>query len=119
MKEGLDFDIGSVDFNCEPRSYKNRYAHILCKVAYVYAANLARKGDYKQAEKALLPVLKKNKSVILMGLYAKILTQQGKKEEACVIWQKALDLDPENKKIELALNKCKKLYNAESVKEAN
>lgn len=113
MKDILNYDNSIFCLSSDRLENERALISTLSKITFIHATNLARKGEYKLAEEVILPALKKNKSVRLMDLYAKILTQQNRNEEACVLWEKALTMKPDNKRIKQALNKCKKRCNAE------
>lgn len=77
------------------------------KELYTYAAELARAGDYNQAEKILLKAISQAKpDVEYFLLLGKIYAQQGHYKEAIQQWQKALEVEPENKEAKEAIRKA-------------
>lgn len=71
------------------------------------AALLARKGNHVEAENLLEPLCNSaNLGIELIDLLAKIYAQQGKIEQAQVLWLKALERDPYNLHILAALRMC-------------
>ena len=82
-------------------------SQLLESVTVALAAILARKGELKQAEALLLPLANEPKSQIdTLDLLAKAYAQQGKMEEARVLWLRALQKEPSNTHFLRALLKC-------------
>jgi cytochrome c-type biogenesis protein CcmH/NrfG len=82
----------------------------LKKELYTYAAELARAGNYSQAEKILLKVVSQGEPAIeYLLLLGKIYAQQGHYKEAIGQWQKALEIEPENKEAKEAVEKATNL----------
>ena len=72
-------------------------SRLLESVILARAAFLARKGELKQAENVLLPLVNKSKARIhAVDLLAKVYAQQGKIEEARALWLRALQEEPSN-----------------------
>ena len=71
------------------------------------AASLARKGDLVQATNLLEPLHDNNNLPIeIIDLLAKIYAQQGKIEQAQLLWLRALELEPSNLHFLSALRMC-------------
>jgi len=80
---------------------------ILEKELYSYAVELARGGNYRQAEKILVSAIKQgNPPQEYLFLLGKIYAQQGRYQEAIQQWQKILESDPENKEAKEAMQKA-------------
>ncbi|MHC1739757.1 MAG: tetratricopeptide repeat protein [Anaerolineaceae bacterium] len=61
------------------------------------AADLARSGKYKEAERSLLEAMRSGKATpTLLDLLARIYAQQELWDKAESVWKQALQLDPEN-----------------------
>ena len=82
-------------------------APLLESVVIDRAAALARAGRLVEAEALLAPLAGADTTnPAVLDLLAKAKAQQGKLEEARILWQRALALDPVNDKFRLALRRC-------------
>jgi len=80
---------------------------LLDSATLAIASNMARRGDYKQAEEILVKSLGTSSiKAETLNLLAKINVQQGKFKEAQELWKQALQNDPGNTSYIDALAEC-------------
>jgi len=71
------------------------------------AAELARQGQLKQAEAFLYPLTQQREvSPFIIDLLARILAQQNRIDEAKMLWQRALMMQPDNEAFQKAIARC-------------
>lgn len=81
----------------------------ICKIFFPYTVELARRGNYKEAEKALRFILDHDASPEYFLLLGKVYAQQGKYEDAIAEWKRVLEINPENREARAAILRAEDL----------
>lgn len=82
---------------------------LIAKTYYLYASELAYRGDYAQALDLLRKAVVNEQKAEYFLLWGKIYAQQKKYAEAIEQWQKALEIDPAHQKAEAAIKKAREI----------
>jgi len=69
---------------------------LLEHLEYEQARNLAKEGNYAEAQTILVNLLRTSSNPLVMDLLARVYAQQGLITEARKMWEKALAIDPKN-----------------------
>ena len=90
--EGYQTQKNVVKYTKE-KEYSQTEKRVLAGLEYKFAEELAQKGDFKAAEKALREILREDSAFIpaLVSL-GDVLQRQGSFEEASNVWKKALEV---------------------------
>jgi tetratricopeptide (TPR) repeat protein len=84
----------------------------ICKLLFPHAIELARNGNYKEAEESLRFILSHDSSPEYFMLLGRIYAQQGIYQEAIDEWTKTLEIDPGNQEARAAILKAEELTQA-------
>jgi len=87
----------------------NAFQISICKILFPYTVELARNGNYKEAEASLRFMLGNDISSEYLLLLGKVYAQQGKYQDAIGEWKKVLDIDSENHEAKAAILKAGEL----------
>ena len=97
----------------KPRENPEDFSEILLSLEIqsklAESAELARSGNYGQAEGLLKTVMDWQKSALALDLMARICVQQGKVEDAAQYWESAIKLSPSNLSYQSGLEYATKL----------
>ena len=105
-------NIGATLSSSAEESVKDAIS-ILSRVAISRATDLARTGQYAQAEDAL-GLIHGTSSPLAMDLLARIRAQQGRLAEAQALWTEAIRLDPNNEAYRSALQRLSQISSPSS-----